>query len=143
MSTALSTGEAAKAPGKGLHIGLWVVQVLLALAFGMAGTIKTFTPIDELVKSMPWFTSVPFLPRFIGPAELAGALGMILPAATRIRPGLTPLAGAGFSIIMVLAAGMHLVRGELQMVPFNVLLGGLAVFVSWGRFRKVPIEPRP
>lgn len=37
---------------------------------------------------------------------------------------------------------MHVVRGELQMVPINVLLGGLAVFVAWGRFKKARIEPR-
>lgn len=131
-----------RAPSKAMHVGLWVAQTLLALAFGMAGAMKTFTPIDELVKRMPWFASVPFLPRFIGPAEIAGALGMILPAATRIRPALTPLAGVGLATIMVLAAGMHLVRGELQMVPVNVVLGGLAGFVVWGRSRKVPIEAR-
>lgn len=131
-----------RAPSKAMHVGLWVAQALLALAFGMAGAMKTFTPIDELVKRMPWFASVPFLPRFIGPAEIAGALGMILPAATRIRPALTPLAGVGLATIMVLAAGMHLVRGELQMVPVNVVLGGLAGFVVWGRSRKVPIEAR-
>lgn len=133
---------AAGAPSKAVHIALWVVQVLLAVAFGMAGTMKTFTPLDELVKTMPWFTSVPLLPRFIGPAELAGALGMVLPSVTRIRPVLTPLAGVGLAVVMVLAGGMHAVRGELQMVPINVLLGGLAVFVAWGRFKKAPIEPR-
>lgn len=133
---------AAGAPSKALHIALSVVQVLLALAFGMAGTMKTFTPLDELVKTMPWFTSVPWLPRFIGPAELAGALGMVLPSVTRIRPVLTPLAGVGLSIVMVLAGGMHAVRGEIQMVPINVLLGGLAVFVAWGRFKKARIESR-
>ena len=133
---------AAGAPSKATHIALWVVQVLLAVAFGMAGTMKTFTPLDELVKTMPWFTSVPWLPRFIGPAELAAALGMVLPSVTRIRPVLTPLAGVGLAIVMVLAAGMHAVRGELPMVPINVLLGGLAVFVVWGRFKKAPIEPR-
>ena len=133
---------AAGAPSKALHIALWVVQVLLALAFGMAGTMKTFTPLDELVKTMPWFTSVPWLPRFIGPAELAGALGMVLPSVTRIRPVLTPLAGVGLSIVMLLAGGMHAVRGEIPMVPINVLLGGLAVFVAWGRFKKARIEPR-
>ena len=52
------------------------------------------------------------------------------------------LAGVGLAIVMVLAAGMHAVRGELPMVPINVLLGGLAVFVVWGRFKKAPIEPR-
>jgi hypothetical protein len=43
---------------------------------------------------------------------------------------------------MVLAAGFHVLRGELHALPVNVVLGGLAVFVAWGRFRKVPIEPR-
>lgn len=140
MSTARTSP--ASAPPKAMHVGLWIAQVLLALAFGMAGTMKTFTPIDELAKSMTWVASAPFLPRLIGPAELAGALGMILPAATRVRPGLTPLAALGLSIIMVLAAGMHVLRGELQVVPVNVLLGGLAGFVVWGRSRKAPIEPR-
>jgi hypothetical protein len=67
---------------------------------------------------------------------------MVLPSVTRIRPVLTPLAGVGLSIVMVLAGGMHAVRGEIQMVPINVLLGGLAVFVAWGRFKKARIESR-
>jgi putative oxidoreductase len=113
--------HAGAAPSKGLHIALWIAQVLLALAFGMAGAMKTFTPIDELVKNMPWVSSAPLLPRFIGLAELCGALGMVLPSVTRIRPVLTPLAALGLLIIMVLATGMHIVRGELHAVPVNIL----------------------
>jgi len=59
------------------------------------------------------------LVRFIGVSELAGALGLILPAATRIRPGLTPLAALGLSTIMALAMLFHLVRGEPQALPIE------------------------
>jgi hypothetical protein len=36
--------------GKGLHITLWIVQVLLALAFGMAGFMKLTTPSPSLAR---------------------------------------------------------------------------------------------
>lgn len=125
-----------------MNVGLWVGQVLVAAAFGMAGIMKTVTPIEELVQKMPWFVPVPWLPRVIGPLEIAGALGVLVPSITRVRPMLTPLAGLGLTTVMVLAAAMHIVRGEIRMVPVNVLLGALASFVAWGRLRKAPIDPR-
>jgi len=75
------------------------------------------------------------LVRFIGVVELAGALGVILPAATRIQPRLTPLAAAGLATIMVLAIPFHLMRGELKEIVINLALGGLAAFVACGRSR--------
>jgi hypothetical protein len=81
--------------------------------------------------------------RFIGLCELAGAIGIILPAATRILPFLTPLAALGFVTIQVLAIGFHAIRGETAMSwPINALLLGLSLFVLWGRTRKLPIQPR-
>jgi len=130
-------------PSKGLNIGLWVAQVLLALVFGMAGAMKTVTPIDELAKSLPWVTDTPVaLVRFIGISEFAAALGMILPSALRIRPILAPLAGAGLVVIMALAAMFHLSRGEAPVTPVNLVLGGMAAFVAWGRYAGAPIAPR-
>ena len=74
---------------------LWVVQILLALAFVMAGAMKLFTPIADLAAQMGWpDESSALLVRFIGLAEVCGALGLILPSALRIRPSLTPLAAA-------------------------------------------------
>lgn len=67
---------------------------------------------------------------------------MILPAATRIRPGLTPLAGAGLAAIMLLAVVFHAVRGEMAALPINLTLGGMAAFVAWGRSRKARIARR-
>ena len=131
------------ARSKALHIALWVAQVLLALNFGLAGVMKSSQPIAELAKRMAWAGDIPeLLVRFIGVSELLGAIGLILPAATRIKPALTPLAAAGLTTIMVLAALFHLQRGETGALPINIVLGGLAAFVAWGRWKKAPIAPR-
>jgi hypothetical protein len=78
--------------------------------------------------------------RFIGVSELLGAMGLILPAATKIKPFLTPLAALGLLTIMILAMAFHLSRGEVQATPINIVLGGLAAFVAWGRTKKVPVR---
>jgi len=83
-----------------------------------------------------------WLVRFIGVAEVAGAIGLILPAATRIKPVLTPLAAVGILVIMVLATGFHIYKGEFHALPVTLLLGAMATFVAWGRFRKAPIPAR-
>lgn len=130
-----------KAPSKGWHIGLWVAQVLLAVGFGMAGFMKLATPYADLAQKMAWARHTPeALVKLIGVVELAGALGLILPAATRIKPFLTPLAASGFVVIMVLAIGLLVSIGEAP-AP-NVVLGGIAALVAWGRWRKAPISPR-
>ena len=127
-----------------MSAALWVVQVLLAAAFGMAGVMKTTLPIPELTANgVAWAADLPVaLVRFIGACELTGAIGLILPAATRIRPSLTPLAAAGLATIMALAMVFHLFRGEMGALPFNLGLGALAAFVVWGRAFKAPIAPR-
>lgn len=130
---------------KPLKISLWAAQLLLAIIFGMAGVVKTFLSPDAAVAiGVNYATVLPFwLLRFIGISELSGAIGLILPAVTRIRPGLTPLAAFGLAIIQVLAMGFHAMRGEmLQVLPFNLVLLGLSLFVLWGRWKKAPIAPR-
>ena len=140
-SDGATKGVASDGGSKGLRIGLWVVQALLALVFAMSGGMKLAVPYAELLKQGPWVQSVPEgLVKFIGVAELSGALGLILPAATRIKPSLTPLAAAGFVVIMILASGLHITLGQPPIL--QVILGGLAAFVAWGRFRKAPITPR-
>jgi putative oxidoreductase len=141
MTTHASTSPARPAvQGRALHIGLWVAQGLLAVAFAMSGLMKLGTPYAELAAKFAWARAAAEpLVKFIGVVEVAGALGVILPSLTRIKPMLTPLAAAGFVVIMILATALHLRLGE---VPFpNFILGGLAAFVAWGRFRKAPIRP--
>lgn len=148
-TTAAATAATARAaslvaaPKKALRAALWIVQGLLAVAFVIAGFMKMTTPLDVLAQQMAWAGNVPGgLVRFIGVAELLGGLGLVLPAATRIKPVLTPLAAAGLLTVMLLAAGYHLTHGEGAFILPNVILGALAAFVAWGRFKAAPIVGR-
>lgn len=124
-------------PSKGLNIALWVGQLLLFAVFATTGLMKLVMSAEKLAGMMPVG-----LARFIGTAELAGALGVLLPALTRIKPALTPLAALGLVVVMVLAAGFHLSRGETAAALVPVVLGAVAAFVAWGRFRRAPLTPR-
>jgi putative oxidoreductase len=139
MDTAIDTIK----PAKALNIFLWVSQALLAAMFVMAGWGKATQPIAQLAAKMPFAAEVPeALVRFIGLSELAGAVGLLLPALARVRPSLTPLAALGLFTIMALAAVFHAARGEAGAIVVNVVLGGVAAFIAWGRYKKVPIAPR-
>lgn len=118
-----------------MNVFLWVLQALLAAMFAMAGLMKTLQPIEKLAGSMPYAMDLsPSTVRFIGAAELAAALGLILPAVTGIATVLTPLAATGLAVVMVLAAGFHYRRGEYSAIAFNAVLLALAVITAWGRF---------
>lgn len=143
MTTIASNGSAEAPRGNGMHVGLWVAQGLLAAAFLAAGLMKLTAPLEQLQAQMPWVGgAMGPLVRFIGASEALGALGLVLPAATRIKPGLTPLAALGLTVVMALALATHLSRGELSAAPAPVVLGAMAAFVAWGRSRLAPIAPR-
>jgi uncharacterized membrane protein YphA (DoxX/SURF4 family) len=114
---------------------LWIIQGLLALLFLFAGGMKLVLPIEEMTKQMPM--PGPFL-RFIGVAEILGALGLILPGLLRIRPGLTPLAAAGLVIIMIGATALTLAIGPGAPALIPLVVGFLAAFVAYGRWRLAP-----
>ena len=121
-----------------MTIFLWILQALLAAMFLMAGTMKATQPIDKLAPKLPWVTSYsPATVRFIGIAELLGAIGLILPAATGILPILTPIAAVGLAIIMILASVFHLRRKEYSGIAFNVVLLIVMLVVAVGRFAAV------
>jgi putative oxidoreductase len=144
MTTTDATHTAStESHGKGLHVGLWVVQGLLGAVFLLAGLGHLASPIEQLRAQNPWVTgTMGQFVRFIGAAEVLGSLGLVLPAATRIKPSLTPLAALGLTTVMVLAALTHAARGEFFMIVVNALLGGMGAFVAWGRWRKEPIARR-
>jgi hypothetical protein len=118
-----------------MQIALWIVQALLAAAFLAVGSLKVFA--YEKYKAMSTKNSgeAPGISKglttFIGAAELAGAVGLIVPAATGIAPQLTTLAALSLGIIMILAIAFHLRRGE-SFAPAAVLLL-LTGFVTVGR----------
>jgi uncharacterized membrane protein YphA (DoxX/SURF4 family) len=114
---------------------LWILQIVLALAFALAGAGKLAQPRDKLVERMGWVED--FSPRtvkLIGTMELLAAIGLILPAATGILPWLTPLAALGLVVVMVLAIPVHVRRHEYPLVGVNVVLALVAAFVAWQRF---------
>jgi uncharacterized membrane protein YphA (DoxX/SURF4 family) len=122
-----------------MNIALWIIQVLLAAAFVLAGGSKTFRPIDSLAPRMGWVSVVPpWMVRFIGVAELLGGVGLLVPALTGIDPWLTPLAAAALALVMLFALIFHVARGEMNRLASSVILGILAVFAAYGRFVLVP-----
>ncbi len=122
---------------------MWVAQVLLAAMFLMAGIMKATQPIEELSQSMTWVNDFSAgMVRFIGISELLGGIGLLLPALLRIKPIFTPLAALGLFIIMVLAFIYHISNAEYQALGINLILGAIAVFIAWGRYKKAPIQPK-
>lgn len=114
---------------------LWIVQGLLAALFLFAGGMKLVLPLEALAG--PVSLPGPFL-RFIGVAEVLGALGLILPGLLRIGPGLTPLAAAGLVVIMIGATVVTLAGGDGAMALIPLAVGLLAAFVAYGRWRLAP-----
>ena len=119
-----------------MNIVLWMAQVLLALAFLVVGMTHAFLfDPNNIPQGLEWMADLPRpLLMFIGLAEIAGALGVVLPWATGIQKQLTPLAAALLALMMLLAIGFHLMRGEMMNIPPNVVLLALAAFVAWGRY---------
>lgn len=109
---------------------LWIVQALLAALFLFAGGMKLVLPLDVMTRQMPlpgWFL------RFTGTAEVLGALGLILPGVLRIQSGLTPLAAAGLTVVMMGASVLTLLAGGGLTALVPAAVGLLAVFVVYGR----------
>ena len=124
-----------------MNIALWIIQVLLSLLFLFAGSMKFVMPVEEMNRQAP--VVLPgLLLHFIGACEILGALGLLLPALLRIKPGLTPLAAVGLAIITLGATVITLKGGVITMAVFPFVVCLLSVFVAYGRWRVAPIAPR-
>ncbi len=120
-----------------MSAALWIVQCLLALLFLFTGGLKLILPLEEMTAQMPLALPGLFL-RFLGVAEVLGAIGLILPGVTGIRPGLTPLAAAGLVIIMIGATTITLRFMGFGPAVLPLVTGILAAFVAYGRWRLAP-----
>ena len=122
-----------------MKIALWIAHILLILMFGMSGYIKVFTPIEELASRMVWVTSVPvWMVRLAAVSELAAVLALIAVPLVKRYSILVPLAAAGLTLIMISSLFVHLPRGE--PIIFNLVMGGVAAFVAWGRWKMMPLS---
>ena len=123
-----------------MNLVLWVLQVLLALAFLAHGGLLLFPPaaiVDQMNASFPrWFQL------FLGVAEILAAAGLTLPGFTRIQPWLVSCAAAGVMIVMVCATIFHLMRGEVGSAITTVVLLAVATFIAYARWRVTPIRRR-
>ena len=123
-----------------MNILLWVLQVLLALAFFAHGWMFLFPPasiVEQMNASLPrWFQL------FLGVAEILAAEGLTLPGLTRIQPWLVPCAAAGVMFVMVNATFYHVVRNEMSSAVITAVLLALATFVAYMRWRVLPIATR-
>ncbi len=123
-----------------MNITLWVLQVLLAVAFFAHGWLFLAPPPDIAVQmnaSLPrWFQL------FLGVAEVLAAVGLTLPGITRIQPRLVTWAAVGVMIVTVSATVFHLMRGEFSSAAITAVLLAMATFVAYMRYRVLPIGAR-
>jgi hypothetical protein len=119
-----------------LNVVLWSVQGLLALFFLAVGVPKI------LGRGIERWIGFSDLPRaevvFIGFAEVLGAAGLVLPAATGVLPWLTPLAAVGLAVIVLMASGFHLRAEERLNAVETGLWASIAAAVAIGRWDLVP-----
>ena len=130
--------------GLPLRAGLWLAQVMLAGVYLPTGIAALFLPAGQVLATVPWASHVPGgVLRFFGAVDLAAGLGVLLPALTRIAPGLTVLAAVCSAILQTFVILFHLFLGTLDTVlPVNLAVIALSVFVAWGRTNKASIAPR-
>lgn len=114
-----------------MNVFLWIVQAVLAAAFALSG-LQKLVQAKEKLPDIDGFS--PGVLRLLGVAEVLGALGLVLPAATGIAPVLTPIAASGLAVVMAGAVHVHIGRREWSAVVITAVLFVLAVVVAWGRF---------
>lgn len=123
-----------------MNIALWILQVLLAMAFAAHGLLYLAPP-AEMVEQMN-ATIPPALRIFIGVAELLAAVGLILPGATRVMPWLVPAAAAGLMVVTLSATVFHAWRAETSAALTTATLLILSSVVAYARWRVRPIRAR-
>jgi uncharacterized membrane protein YphA (DoxX/SURF4 family) len=116
---------------------LWVLQIILALAFLAHGLMLLFPPAsvaDQMNASLSRSFQV-----FLGIAEAVAAVGLILPGITRIQPWWTQWAAAGIIIVMIAATVFHIQRNEISSAITTAILLVMATAVAYMRWKVRPI----
>lgn len=129
-------GSTITAPGdahrrRSLNNVLWAMQVFLFLTFGALGIMKLTMPVAKLTNLLTWPGMVPeVLVRCIGAVEVAGAMGVLLPGLTRMRPWITSYAAMGLTTVMICAVGYHLMLFQGKAMVPCIILGIIAGYVA-------------
>jgi hypothetical protein len=120
---------------------LWTAQILVALLFLFAGSMKFIMPAEKMQQG-PIVFPLAFL-YFIGVCECLGGLGLVLPGLTRVATGLTPLAAAGLTIIMIGATTVSILAMGVAAGIFPAIVGVVTAWIAYGRTRVVPLAGAP
>src|SRR5262245_25843778 len=124
--------------GTVMNIVVWILQILLAIAFLAHGWLFLSPPadlLDQMNAALPrWFTLS------LGVAEVLAAVGLILPGLTRILPWLITWAAVGIMIVTASATVYHVARGEMSSAAITLVLFAIATFVAYMRYRVMPIQ---
>ena len=124
-----------------MNIATWILQALLALLYFAGGAYKIFS-FDEMAK-MPQTAALPHgVWTVLGVFEIVGAFLLIVPAATKKKPILTPIAAAALALESLALAALF-ASYSTQIVatnpfPWNLAMGLLAAFVAYARFVRQP-----
>jgi putative oxidoreductase len=114
--------------GRGVNIALWMGQGLLAAFFLVATAIPKLVGQDTSVETFDDIGLGQWYRYFVGVCELAGAIGLVIPA-------LSGLAALGLSVVMVGALFTQLfVLGEPALAITPVLLLVFLLLIAWGRW---------
>jgi len=145
----MATSIAIEQPHSGINAALWILQVVTGIFWSVTGFGKVLcmnsTVWNQTLPRVPWFSAIPQgLFVFIGICEFLGGVGLILPAITGVKPKLTSLAAVGLALVMLLAAGFHIMRGEYSgFLTFNLAMAGISAFIAYGRLVLRPLTPAP
>jgi hypothetical protein len=117
-----------------MNILLWVLQVLLAF-FCVAGGSYKFTHFDQLQQMNASMRALPQLFwSCLGGLETLAGLGLVLPAAAKMLPILTPIAAAAVAVESLLLCAIYLYFRDNAPLPYSVVMGLIAAFIAYGRF---------
>lgn len=121
-----------------MNILLWVLQAVLALLYLSGGAYKAFS-FAELANQM---TALPHGGwRALGVLEMVGAVLLIVPAATKWMPTLTPIAASVLALETLALAGLYasysLEVAATNPLVWSVVMGLLVAFVAYGRYALV------
>lgn len=116
-----------------MNVALWISQGILACLFLAVGAMKLFAypKYRAMLEKTKPTTLTHGQISFIGIAELAGAIALIVPMAVNTAPWLCVWAAAGLAIIMVSATVFHIRRREAPIMTITLFV--LALFVAVGR----------
>jgi DoxX-like family len=123
-----------------MNVLLWILQGALAFLFLAGGAFKFFS-FEELANQYRALPHVGW--RALGAFEMLAGVLLIVPAATKWMPNLTPIA-AVLLALEALALSAYFARSSVALtasnpMTWNVVMGLLAAFVAYGRFAIRPI----